>query len=40
MNEYAKVLLSCKVAPLRLRMLFKIRHWIWKFKTRNKPDAF
>jgi hypothetical protein len=40
MNEYAEVLLSVKKSPLRYRVIQKIKHWIWRFKTRNKPDAF
>ena len=40
MNEYAEVLLSVKKSPLRYRIIAKIKHWIWRFKNRNKPAAF
>lgn len=40
MNEFAEVLLSFKKTKLRYRIIQKKRHYIWRFKTRNKPDAF
>ena len=40
MNEFAKILLSVRKSPLKYRIVGKIKHWLWKFKTRKKPDAF
>jgi len=39
-NEFAETLLSFIKSSLKVRIMSKIRHWIWRWKARNKPPAF
>jgi len=31
-------LIEVSKSPLRYRVIQKIKHWIWRFRVRNKPE--